>query len=248
MSGEAERVAYLFRGLRKDGAVIDMEVHASVMEIGGKRALISLLVDVTERVRAAREVQALQEQLREQSIHDALTGLYNRRHLDDMLSQELIAAKRADYPVSAIIVDLDDFKGVNDRYGHLAGDEVLRVFGDLMKWHARGSDMCAAATVAKNSCWFCRKWHRTSRSNGPSNCAARWRPFSFHVADRQFAVTASFGVATFPHDGRTAGELVAAADGALYAAKAAGRNRVSVSSGPSAFGVDALPGFARNPR
>jgi diguanylate cyclase (GGDEF)-like protein/PAS domain S-box-containing protein len=237
MSGEAERVAYLFRGLRKDGAVIDMEVHASVMEIGGKRALISLLVDVTERVRAARELQALQEQLREQSIHDALTGLYNRRYLDDMLSRELIAAKRADYPVSAIIVDLDHFKGVNDRYGHLAGDEALRAFGDLMKRHARGSDMCCRyggeefllvlPQVAQDVAVERAEQLRSALAAVQVPCGGS-----------SIAVTASFGVATFPRDGRTAGELVAAADSALYAAKAAGRNRVSVSSGPSAVGAD----------
>jgi diguanylate cyclase (GGDEF)-like protein/PAS domain S-box-containing protein len=247
MSGEAERVAYLFRGLRKDGAAIDIEVHASVMEIGGKRALISLLVDVTERVRAAGELQVLQEQLREQSIHDALTGLYNRRYLDDMLSRELIAAKRADYPVSAIMADLDHFKGVNDRYGHLAGDEVLQAFGDLMKRHARGSDMCCRyggeefllvlPQVAQDVAVERAEQLRSALAAVQVPCGGS-----------SIAVTASFGVATFPRDGRTAGELVAAADRALYAAKAAGRNRVSVSSGPSAVGVDAPPRFARSSR
>ena len=64
------------------------------MEIGGKLALMSLVMDVTERTRAEREVQALQEKLREQATHDALTGLYNRRYLEETLGRELISAER----------------------------------------------------------------------------------------------------------------------------------------------------------
>ncbi len=107
----------------------------------GKLLLISLLLDITERTRAEREVQALQERLRDQSTHDALTGLYNRRYLEQTLGRELMPAERAGHPVSVIMGDLDRFKAVNDRFGHLAGDEVLRVFGDLLKRHARGSDL-----------------------------------------------------------------------------------------------------------
>jgi PAS domain S-box-containing protein len=86
LSDKGERVDYVFRGLRKNGAVIDVEFQGSVMKIGGKRELISLVMDVTERTRSEREVQALQEKLREQATHDALTGLYNRRYLGACLS------------------------------------------------------------------------------------------------------------------------------------------------------------------
>ena len=141
LSGEVERVDYVFRGLRKDGAVIDVEIHGSAMEIGGKRTLISLVMDVTERTRAEREGQALQEKLREQSTRDALTGLYNRRYLEETLGRELILAQRNGHPVSVIMGDLDHFKAVNDHYGHLGGDEALRAFGALLKRHARGSDI-----------------------------------------------------------------------------------------------------------
>ena len=227
MSGEVDWVVYQFRGLRKNGAVIDVEIHASVMEIGGKRALISLLVDVTERVRAARALQVLQEKLREQSIHDELTGLYNRRYLDDMLGRELIAAKRADYPVSAIMADLDHFKKINDRYGHLAGDRVLRGFGDLMNGHSRGSDMCCRYGGEE----FLLVLPHMRQDLAVERAAALREALAAVQVPWQglsISVTASFGVATFPSDGTTADELIAAADGALYAAKATGRNRVNV--------------------
>lgn len=231
LSGEVAQVDYVFRGLRKNGAVIDVEVHSSTMELGGKLALISLLMDVTERTRAEREVQALQKMLREQSTHDALTGLYNRRYLEETLGRELLSAERHEHPVSVIMGDLDHFKLVNDRYGHLAGDEVLRVFGDLMKRHARGSDV------------YCRYGGEEFLLVLPQmataiaveraeqlRCAMAAAPVPYGAS--LIAVTVSFGVATFPRDGRTGDELIAAADSALYAAKAAGRNRVHVSPGP----------------
>lgn len=228
LSGEVERIDYVFRGLHKNGAVIDIEIHSSAMEIGGKLALISLLMDVTERTRAEREVQALQEMLREQSTHDALTGLYNRRYLDETLGRELVSAERHGYPVSVIMGDLDHFKAVNDRYGHLAGDEVLRVFGDLMRQHARGSDiycryggeefLLVLPQMAEDSAVERAEQLRLAMAASPV-------PYG----ESPIAVTASFGVAAFPRDGRTGDELIAAADSALYAAKAAGRNRVNVS-------------------
>lgn len=231
LSGEVERVDYVFCGLRKNGDVIDIEIHSSAMEIGGKLALISLIIDVTERTRAEREVQALQERLLDQSTHDALTGLYNRRYLEDTLGRELTSAERHGHPVSVIMGDLDHFKSVNDRYGHLAGDEVLRVFGGLMKQHARGSDI------------YCRyggeefllvlpQMPEDKAVERAEQLRSAMVATPVLYGETPIMVTASFGVATFPRDGRTGDELITAADSALYAAKAAGRNRVNVSAGP----------------
>jgi diguanylate cyclase (GGDEF)-like protein/PAS domain S-box-containing protein len=229
LHAESATPKYVFRGLRKNGEAIDVEVHISTMEIGGKPALIGLLMDVTERTRAEHEVQVLQEKLRDQSTHDALTGLYNRRYLEDTLGQELVSAKRHGYQVSVIMSDVDHFKAVNDRYGHLAGDEVLRVFGALLKRHARGSDvycryggeefLLVLPQMTQDSAVERAEQLRKALVAGPIPSGA----FAIEV-------TASFGVATYPGDGRTGDELIAAADHALYAAKAAGRNRVHVST------------------
>lgn len=230
LSGAAEQISFLFRGVRKNGAVIDIEIHSSAMEVGGKLALISLVMDVTERTRAERAVQALQDRFRDESTRDALTGLYNRRYLEDTLGRELILAERHGHPVSVIMSDIDYFKAVNDHHGHLGGDEVLRVFGALMRRHARGSDI------------YCRYGgeefllalpHMTmddalDRAEQLRRAIAA-APVPYGTA--RIAVTASFGVATFPADGRTIAELIGAADRALYAAKAAGRDRVMGRAG-----------------
>lgn len=228
LSGEVDRVQYVIRGLRKDGLAIDVEIHGSAMDAGGKRLLISLVMDVTDRVRAERELRALQERLRDQAVHDPLTGLYNRRFLEESLNRELIAAERHGYPVGVIMADLDHFKHVNDRYGHVAGDEVLRHVGRVMQHTLRGSDICCRyggeefvavlprvteAVALERAEQLRRAVAATSTFYGPS----------------QITVTSSFGVAIFPDAGRTGPELVIAADRAMYAAKDAGRNRVEVA-------------------
>ncbi|WP_024302010.1 GGDEF domain-containing protein [Pseudogulbenkiania sp. MAI-1] len=225
LSGEVERVDYVFRGQRKDGAVIDVEIQSSAMEVGGALAIISLAMDITERIRAEREVLALQEQLREQSTHDALTGLYNRRYLDETLGRGLMLAQRQGHSVSVIMGDLDHFKSINDRYGHLAGDEALRVFGDLMRRHARGSDIYCRyggeefllVLPGMDEKAACERAEQLRREIAAT-------PVTF--GGTTFAVTASFGVASFPRHGMNDDELIAAADKALYDAKEGGRNQV----------------------
>jgi len=228
VAGEVDHVEYSFRGLLKDGGIREMEVYGSAADIGGAVLLISLVMDVTQRVQAERKVLALQEELRQESIHDSLTGLYNRRYLDEALGRELILAERESHPVSVIMGDLDHFKAVNDRFGHLAGDEILRFFGSLLKRHARSSDI------------FCRFGGEEFLLVLPGmaqecavqraeelRCALSATPVTFEGSP--IAVTASFGVATFPHDGCNGDAVIGAADGALYAAKEGGRNRVNVS-------------------
>ena len=232
LSGEVDQMHYVFHGLRKNGEVIDIECHSSVMHDGERLLLISLIMDISERSRAERAVQVLQEELRELSTHDALTGLYNRRYLEESFRRELLLAERAGHPVSVIMGDLDHFKAVNDRDGHLAGDEVLRVFGNLMKHNARASDIICRYGGEE----FLLVLPGMTQEGALERAEQLRRAMvatRFSYGASQIMVTASFGIAVFPSHGRTTDELIAAADTALYSAKAAGRNRVSLSSEPS---------------
>ena len=231
LSGEVDRLDYVFHGLRKNGEVIDIECHSSVMHVGNRLLLVSLVLDITERTRTERAVQVLQEELREQAVHDALTGLYNRHFLEESFGRELLLAERTRHPVSVIMSDLDHFKEVNDRDGHLAGDEVLRVFGNLMKHDARASDIICRYGGEEFLMVLPGMTEKGAVERAEQlRCAMAATPVS-HGAS-QITVTASFGVATFPSHGRTTDELIAAADGALYSAKADGRNRVSLCFDP----------------
>jgi len=195
------------------------------MDLSGKPVLISLILDITERTRAEREVQALQDQLRQQAIHDPLTGLYNRQPLQEFFDRELSLAERNGRCVSAVMADLDHFKDVNDRYGHLAGDEVLRMFGDLMTHSYRASDvLCRYGgeefLVVLPDLTLDLACARTEQLRA----AIESTPIALGTS--LVHVTASFGIATFPQHGRSRETLIAAADRALYAAKKAGRNQV----------------------
>jgi diguanylate cyclase (GGDEF)-like protein len=178
-----------------------------------------------ENEKITRALLALQEQLREQSTHDALTGLYNRRYLANALENELLSAARRGHPLSLIMGDLDHFKAINDEHGHLAGDAVLRAFGALMRRHARGSDVCCRYGGEE----FLLVLPQLARDGAVERAEQLRRALAtarVPFGQTQLEVTASFGVSSLGHDGGSATELIRAADRALYAAKLAGRNRV----------------------
>lgn len=216
------------RSASVQGSDFSLFQTAVMLEERVRSRTAELEIALRENERINRALRVLQEELRELSTHDPLTGLYNRRYLEVALGQELIAARRHGHPVSVIMGDLDHFKEVNDRYGHLAGDAVLRAFGERVKQHARGSDI------------YCRYGGEEfllvlpQMALGPAlERAEQLRDAvasaSVPVVAERIAVTASFGVATFADvDGGE--ELIAAADRALYAAKAAGRNCVRSST------------------
>lgn len=228
LSGEMKRVDYLFRGLRKNSEVIHIEVHSSIMEMNGKPALIGLFMDVTARIHAEHELQALQKRLLDQSTHDALTGLYNRRYLEETLDRELLVSQHNNYPISIIMSDLDHFKMVNDQFGHLAGDEVLRVFGNLLRQHARRGDIYCRYG-GEEFLLLLPKVDKPLAIERAEQLRSTMAAAPVLYGSSAILVTASFGIATYPKDGLTGDELINAADKALYAAKAAGRNRVCAS-------------------
>jgi diguanylate cyclase (GGDEF)-like protein len=182
-------------------------------------------LEIQERKRIQEELLALQAQLRQQVIHDPLTSLYNRRYLDEMFDRELARAERHAQPISVILIDVDYFKSINDKYGHLAGDEVLRIFGDIIKHHSRGSDICCRYGGEEFLLVLPNMSEQQAYARAEQlRVAIEDTPIVFSASD--IRVTASSGVATFPQHGRTKDELIAASDRALYAAKAAGRNQV----------------------
>ena len=226
---EATRVECTFRGLRKDGERIYVECHGRGIRVEGDVLLIGLVMDISKRVRAEREVQRLQDQLREESTHDALTGLYNRRYMEDALERALAEARSHGHPVSVIMSDLDHFKAINDRFGHLGGDEVLRAYGEVLRDSARRADVCCRYGGEEFLLVLPTMYADEARRRAEqlrAGIASRAIPYRGSV----LSVTASIGVATFPDDGDTSDEILFAADRALYAAKTLGRNRVTTAA------------------
>ncbi len=187
------------------------------------------LRDANERLLAQlAQIEALQADLRDQAIRDPMTGLFNRRFLDDTLERELARAARDGGPLSVIMLDLDHFKQLNDTHGHKAGDMALRAVGTLLHAKSRLGDF---------TCRYGGEEFVVIMPDTPL-ATALMRAEEWRVALLCTAVTAqgqtlhmtlSGGVAVFPRHGETPDALLRAADLALYAAKAAGRNRVVAS-------------------
>lgn len=172
---------------------------------------------------------------REQSIRDGLTGAYNHRHFQESLQKELGRAERLNRPLTVLMLDIDDFKSVNDRYGHPVGDAILQRIVTEIRGEVRG-DMDLVARYGGEE--FAVILPETSIAEG-TEVAERVRR---RVDERLFRppdsadvlrVTVSIGLATYPHDATTKKELMDRADAALYRAKRGGKNAVAVTSEPA---------------
>jgi diguanylate cyclase (GGDEF)-like protein len=218
--------------LRSQGKILGL-LHVLSMQIDNDPSILDeaqrqLAMTVAEWTSLALANLMLQHELRQQALHDPLTGLYNRRYFEQLAPQILADAATDGYPVSVIALDIDHFKQVNDRYGHATGDVVIQSVARVL------------ATVAPTGAIICRiggEEFLVMLPRTPSAVAAE-------VADRLRAraaaasteagvsipaVTISAGVACYPEHNEELAHLMASADTALYRAKAAGRNRIAVA-------------------
>jgi diguanylate cyclase (GGDEF)-like protein len=168
-------------------------------------------------------------QLRELSVRDPLTGLFNRRYLEEMLELEMIRATRNGYLIGIIAVDIDHFKRFNDTHGHAAGDAVLVQVGNLLRTHIRSSDV----TCRYGGEEFILVLPEASREITQLR-AEQMREDARHLhmqyeGQTLEAVTLSLGIAIFPEHGSTKDAILGAADDALYRAKNGGRDQVVVA-------------------
>ncbi len=187
---------------------------------------IELASEITKTHKANAELQQALEQIEVLARVDALTGVFNRRHLIDALEQARRKAARSGTAFSIVMVDIDLFKKVNDTYGHLAGDGVLKGVASALTRTLRETDLCARYGGEE----FMLLMEQT-RSEQAVICAERVRTLiqqqKFDELADDHTVTASMGVAEF-RPSETISEMIARADSALYRAKDAGRNRVEV--------------------
>ena len=186
----------------------------------------------------------LREALRTQSIRDALTGLYNRRHLEETLEREVRRAARAAQSLGILMIDLDHFKSFNDTYGHEAGDAVLRETGQFLSGGIRAEDYVCRFGGEEFVVILPTADMDASRARA-ERLRSKMREQTIMFQGRSLGmVTISVGVAAFPEQGTSPKELMAAADAALYEAKRGGRDQVVVASAKAVEEVP-LPGAAK---
>jgi diguanylate cyclase (GGDEF)-like protein len=195
--------------------------------------IIATLVSSRDLEQIEKQIRLLavsEAQMRELSQRDGLTGLYNRRFMEETLDQQLLSAAQKQTPVSVVMVDIDHFKNFNDLYGHIEGDAMLRLIGAVLRTHIRKSDVVcrfggeefvlilpdAALDAAHKRAERLREEVQRIQEENRDQIPGQ--------------ITLSLGVACFPQHGQHRITLLRTADEALYRAKHAGRDRVVVAS------------------
>jgi diguanylate cyclase (GGDEF)-like protein/PAS domain S-box-containing protein len=230
---ERRAVNVVFRNLRKNGDLFwnDLSMTPVLDDDGRVYHFIGVINDVT----ATKQRTA---HLEHEVNHDALTGLANRNLLWDRLEQALHLAQRHKSLVATVLIDLNNFKTINDTFGHEAGDVVLKVVAKRLQASVRDSDTVARLSgdefvlvlVNQPSLRYTLRMIERVR-------AGLTMPVSFN--HKEIPVGASLGVAVYPHDGNSVAELVRSADVAMYHAKATGNNEVYFFSADMKSATDA---------
>jgi len=214
----------------------DLEVDIPVRGSSEVGYLTEVFNDMVARLRQGREELAAinetlrqkNEELHEISITDSLTGLYNRKHLMETLDKEVARSQRHDHTFALLVIDIDHFKKYNDTYGHLAGDEVLRILASVFKDSIRSCDYAAR--------YGGEEFIVILPEIGPEEGVQAAERIRNMAAEEKFAgkkkrvkVTVSVGVASYPQSGEDSESIIREADAALYKAKERGRNRVNLA-------------------
>ena len=193
--------------------------------------------ELSARVAVGRRIVDLQRQieaknglLEELALTDSLTGLPNRRAIENWECRQLSGAARHGFSFWVVMADLDNFKRVNDTCGHAAGDAVLKGFAEVLKTNSRHSDICGRIGGEEFLMILTHADAKNVRL-AVERVSQQFREQQFSFGEKTVRVTASFGIAGF--EGKVAPEfakLVSQADAALYAAKRGGRDRIEVSA------------------
>ncbi len=202
------------------GGRVAVALAATPLPEGG---VVATFQDMTERLR-------LEDELRRLAAQDPLTGLANRRELERLTRLELQRAARHGHEVAVLVLDVDRFKAINDARGHQVGDVVLLELARRVRAVARGIDLVARLGGDE----FVLVLPETGLEGGRAfaeRLVAAVRAEPVAVGSERLTVTISIGVAAFPHHGRSYDALLTAADRALYAAKAGGRDQVCLAPG-----------------
>lgn len=177
---------------------------------------------------ALSEVEALRRELREQAVRDPLTGLFNRRYLEETFEREIARAARDGSSLSICMADVDDFKAFNDAHGHKAGDLVLKSLADVFTSYSRAGDVaCRYGSEEFLILMPGADLEITTRR------AEDWRraceQTRIEYEGKTLSVTLSFGVAVFPLQARASDDALKLADDALSLSKTKGKNQVNVA-------------------
>ncbi len=224
MLAEAHDRSRIVRGL-------DFGVHDYLLRPVDRNELVARVRTQIRRKRFSEVLRSAVQASMEMAVTDGLTGLHNRRYLDNHLAGLFSDPRLRDRPVAGLILDIDHFKAINDTHGHEAGDAVLRTFADRVRLHTRTIDIVARyggeeVVIILPDAGLAEAHAIAERIRE----RIEGMPFSVHRDTRSVAVTVSIGVAVRRPEDVGPGDMLKRADLALYRAKASGRNRVEAQA------------------
>ena len=175
------------------------------------------------------EINRLQNQLKEQASHDPLTGLSNRRLMDTVLAQQLAQCKQYKHTFNIVIINIDNFKDINDNYGHQAGDDILKKIGECILESTRTEDYSARLGGDEFLMAF-QKMPINIVQKRAEIIRGKLEKIFLLIENHRISITVSIGIAAYPIHGNSVKELISQADEALYIAKEKGKNQVVIAS------------------
>lgn len=221
-----------------DEMIGTMTLYGQVNEDGSTVAVdeetITLVGEVVSQIALAISNLRLRENLRKSSIVDVLTGLYNRRYLDETFQREIARSQRAKESIGIIMLDVDHFKNFNDTYGHEAGDHVLHEVGLTLKQACRASDLACRYGGEEFVLLLLNADLKSTMERTAMIREELKKKHLMYGGQSLPAVNVSMGVSMYPQHGSKPEELIRSADEALYKAKRDGRDRVEIAYAPPA--------------
>jgi diguanylate cyclase (GGDEF)-like protein/PAS domain S-box-containing protein len=205
--------------VREDGEKVYVEIRLTVFELMWQQQIIASVRDVTEQRRTHSELEFL-------AVHDALTGVYNRRGLETRLDEDLRRASRYNRPLSLLVVDVDEFKRVNDRHGHECGDKVLKQLTDIVALGIRNVDYLGRLGGDEFVVVLVETPNEDAMTTARRICDEVASTATTLADDAQVRATVSIGVASYPGSGASREAILARADKTMYEAKSRGGNQV----------------------
>lgn len=213
----------------KDGKLIEVEFVSNVYLVDKEKVIQCNIRDITERKQAQVDLLKSQALLREQSTRDYLTGLFNRRYMEETLERELLRSARKKQTLGLIMLDLDGFKLINDVHGHAVGDAILRGMGSLLLSCVRREDV-PCRYGGDEFIIILPDASRAATCERAESLCEYVRQFHFKFEDQPLeTISLSVGVAVYPEHGSASDDILRSVDAALYRAKHAGRNQVVIA-------------------
>ena len=205
------------------GVAYAAENNLSPQEASVIRAILAVMVMV---VGSSKVLSRTLLELEYYSVHDPLTGLHNRRQFNDILRYEIGRSERHKHEFSVLMLDLDDFKDINDSYGHPTGDTALCAISNVLLEHTRNGDLCARVGGDEFAIILTETGPKGARVVAENVSRALREKAITSIQGNRFHLTVSIGVSSFPADGQTIDHLLEGVDAAMYKAKDMGKDSV----------------------